>query len=200
MIKRITLACIFILFICNITLAQRYKNGCFYTLAGDKVEGLIKQQYATPTLLGVKPNYILYKENKKSKPITLTINDIKAFCIGTDSFTTILNLKINNLSIGKIAKDFVQVIDTGKIHIYKHYYITSSPTSSTTMHSWTTYDYYILKDNSEYYIIKNFYKQRKETAGYFVNRPDIQTLIIDCIDDSDFESMVKDYNSKHQVK
>ena len=153
MIKRITLVCIFILFACKITLAQRFKNGCFYTLAGDKVEGLIKHYSAVPTLIGVKPNYIKFKENKKSKPISLTINDIKAFCIGADSFTTIINLKINNSSIGKIAKDFVQVLDTGKIHIYKHFYITSSPTSSTSMHSWKTYDYYILKDNSEYYII-----------------------------------------------
>lgn len=103
--------------------SQEYKTGYYFDYSGQKHEGLLQHKFS-PALRNRTDNYIEYKADSSSKKKKLDIDDIYSFVIGQDSFCIATNFSIHGLSF--YERDFVQVLASGKVNLYKHYTTVSA--------------------------------------------------------------------------
>jgi hypothetical protein len=97
--------------------AQKFKPGVYYDKKGEKHQGFIRHVIGN---CGFGPcNNIQFIKNKQSKKLKLSVHDISSFIIESDSFT-ITNLKQFE-ALGLEQKDFIQIIELGKINLYLHH-------------------------------------------------------------------------------
>jgi hypothetical protein len=98
--------------------SQDYEAGYYFDYSGQKHKGLIRHMFS-PGGRNRTDNYIEYKTDSLSKKKKLDIDDIYSFVIGQDSFCIATNFSIHGLSF--YERDFVQVLASGKVNLYKHY-------------------------------------------------------------------------------
>jgi len=110
----VLLGLIALLLIPNQGLSQNeWRRGYYYDAEGEKIEGIISLR---------NYNLLHYRKTKNSKRKKLKPTDVKAYVVGTDSFTVKKNYWVKyGLSGYSVKKGFVEVLETGKINIYWHY-------------------------------------------------------------------------------
>ncbi|MEQ6119568.1 hypothetical protein [Reichenbachiella sp. MALMAid0571] len=94
-----------------------WKFGKYFDESGNSVEGLISYGYSQ------NPKF-KFKENDSSKEMKIKASEVKGFVVEKDSFIVIHNFKIDSrtsVTSGIIPVDFVQVIESGDLTLYKHY-------------------------------------------------------------------------------
>jgi hypothetical protein len=172
----------------QISLAEKFVPGYYYTKEGKRIDGLIKFNRATFSAFGSKPSNIKFKTNSEAKPVKFTADDIQAFVIGTDSFAIIRNFKINSIS-GDYVRDFAQVMVTGRLKLFVH--------KSASSDGQFNYDHdkFVLWDEKNGYLgIWNSNKQREEMAKYFSGRTDLVEKILNKKDETPIPDLVRDFN------
>ena len=114
-----------LLFLTVYCFAQNKAKGHFWDLNGIKHEGKVKLVFASMTGWGTMINF--YQKGQKTKLLDRTI--MQSFVWETDSFTQITDFSSSPAISNK--SDFVKVVSTGKINLYRHWfkkgtYVTSS--------------------------------------------------------------------------
>ncbi len=101
-------------------LAQ-FKEGYFYTKDGAKVEGLLKFHYGGNFLTDKSDGdcSISYKPTRDAKVTRFTTKYVCCFVIESDSFAIVKNFRFSSFITYPV--DFAQVIEPGKINLYRYY-------------------------------------------------------------------------------
>jgi hypothetical protein len=103
---------------------RNYTTGAYYTVDGQKYNGLIAMDFDPPSIFSSRDNTIFFKTDTGAQRVKIKVSTIKAFCVTnrdtarTDSFVIIHNL---NLSRIKYDYDIIQVIyDKGPVKLYNY--------------------------------------------------------------------------------
>lgn len=150
---------IFLIFSKLASAQTEFADGYYFDSNGQKKSCTLKLNRAGFSAFNETPTSItiINEEGKKEKK---TLDEIKGFVIQKDSFSIIKKFKINWVR-GEYERDFAQVIENGKINLYKHF--------STSYDGQTRYWYerYVLNINGtdEYFGIYD----RVEHKPYLIN-------------------------------
>ena len=87
---------ILLLFMIQITnlYSEEYHKGIYYTINGEKVEGLISVKKTQLSAIYFKPCVLKFKKDNNSKPIKLDNMNISSFVIENDSFAVVKSFKV----------------------------------------------------------------------------------------------------------
>ncbi|MFY0650520.1 MAG: hypothetical protein JXQ96_00735 [Cyclobacteriaceae bacterium] len=93
-----------------------WKEGIYYDSNNQPKTGMISYAYSHKPVFRFKPA-------DSSKEIRLKADDVKAFVVEKDSFIVMHNFKLDarETASSNIPIDFVQVIESGSLMLYKHY-------------------------------------------------------------------------------
>ena len=98
--------------------AQKFQSGYYYARTGGRIEGLLQHKYAAQ-YKDRSDNYVPFKASEGDKSVKLTTKEMQAFVIASDSFTIINHFSIPGIAV--YLEDFAQVLEVGKITLYKHF-------------------------------------------------------------------------------
>ena len=98
----------------------KYEKG-YLVLKGNRIEqGYIKQGYSSWSIMNTQYGIITFKATPESKRVKVRKKkDVIGFVVGLDSFTIKEHIKVAKGS-PTFRKDFVKVLETGKINLYEH--------------------------------------------------------------------------------
>jgi hypothetical protein len=144
----------------------QFKEGYYFTKAGEKVSRLIKFRYGGNLFTNKSDGDcdIQFKKAKGADKAKFTTNDICCFVIGKDSFAIVKNFFINSLA--QYPQDFAQVIETGRINLYKYY--AKMQGAGINSGSYTVEYWLLEKDNEVEGIPQLYFKKtmRKYLSDY----------------------------------
>ena len=155
------------LLLSTLTVSAQYRgyNKGYIIIEGERIqEGLIKYSIGTWSLVRSSPAEIKFKINRKSKPFKAK-DDVTGFVIESDSFTVHKNIDVNSMA-ALFEKDFVRVVEVGKINLFLHQCFTPSGSGLETG-SASYYgggyinDTWILKKGLRQLVIKNIKRQKE---------------------------------------
>ena len=171
---------------------EKYKKGYYYDLNNNKIEGLIEYKYSH------KKNFHFKKDNN-SKKIKVHATLCKGFVMEADSFTVIRNFNFEGANgvLHPNSIDFVLVIATGKVNLYKHFSLQGdgNPTFPGTI---SLENYIISKEGQPNFITirkRNSKKFKSQIAEIIDNQ-----RIVDKVNRGDYTwnnmpNLVNEYNS-----
>ena len=182
-----------------------WKTGKYFDHNGNSVEGLISYGYSQN--LKFK-----FKANDSSKEMKIKASEVHGFVVEQDSFIVLNNFKIDSrTSVGNgiIPVDFVQVIESGDMTLYKHYssvYVggdsfSQSHGSSSGAGSSNLIETFIIRESNSgvlWTIYSEPKKLRTQLLDIFQHDPVLLFRV--CQDDlnySDLPDMVKKYNERY---
>lgn len=117
---------------------ESWEKGHYYTWNDEKVVGDLKHTYYGH--IGSEPdNELRFRTGKKAKRITLTTKEVKSFVLQKDSVTLDSFIVLKNFSTSfwnPFKEDFVQVVASGTLNLYKHYSSISDGKSSSKIDTW----------------------------------------------------------------
>jgi len=129
---------LFLSFIFGSNAFAQFRAGYYYTKAGVKKEGLLRMNIGRGIFDDKSDGgrSLSYKASKNADKELFTTNDICCFVIEGDSFAIIQNVKPKGLLTPTYPQDFVRVVETGKINLYRYSSIVSNGQYSYTQHEW----------------------------------------------------------------
>ena len=161
--------------------SEEFSKGKYYTINGEKIEGLILYQKSKLSAIYYKPCVLKFKKEKDSKPIKLENSNINSFVIYKDSFVIVQNFKMiyhfgMGVFWGTCHQDFAKVVELGKINLYE----LPCEVFLGGFFGFQDYSYFILsKDNQNFRtfdLVKN--KEKEEFADLFSDQNDFKDLIL----------------------
>ena len=103
-----------------------YKKGYIILEGERKQEGYIKYSIGSWSVWKSKPGKLRFKFSPESQPIKAK-DDVTGFVIESDSFTIKKNIYVNDMA-PVFERDFVKVIEDGKINLFLHQCSSSTNT------------------------------------------------------------------------
>jgi hypothetical protein len=161
--------------------SEEYSKGMYYTINGEKIEGLLSIQKSKLSAIYYKPCVLKFKKDNNSKPIKLENSGISSFVINRDSFAIVQNFKMiyhfgMGVFWGTCQQDFAKVVEIGNINLYEllcEVYLGG-------FFGYQDYSYFVLSKD-----IQNFRtfdlrkdKEREDLADFFKNKIDLKDLIL----------------------
>jgi hypothetical protein len=164
--------------------ASPFVPGYYYQTDGIRVDGLIRLEFAKISLFSNRPSYLVFKKEKGAHSVRLTVKEVKAFVIGTDSFALVHNVKVNNQK-GRFPAEFARVIQKGRLNLLVETCVVYGGRYGTTRHP------YILSRNEDKFLcIWNAKRQRDALAEYFSDDPALRLRILNKEFDKDIPGLV----------
>lgn len=195
---------ILLLFMIQITnlYSEEYHKGIYYTINGEKVEGLISVQKTQLSAIYFRPCVLKFKKDNNSKPIKLDNMNISSFVIKNDSFAVVQNFKVmfymgtfKGFFWGKCRRDFAKVLQQGKISSFE------LPCNVFLgQYGYQDYSYIILtKDNQNFRVFDlKKEKERQALIEFFSNIEELKNTIQNTnYKEIDLIKMVNLYNNKY---
>ncbi len=174
---------------------NEYKTGKYYDLGGTVHFGSIYYN-------GHANQYIKFMTHSQARPIKLKPWKLSSFVIEQDSFIVFKDFYYEGPGGGltKEIMDFVQVLDTGRFNLYKHYAILSSGPggapgpglSMSLSYSWDLENYLLRQTGNDDIILvrkKNNQRFKEQMVEYFKDFPEIVRRIQ--TDELEWENMPK---------
>lgn len=182
-----------------------WKPGKYFDQSGNTVEGLISYGYSQ------NPKF-KFKANDAAKEVKIKASIVKGFVVEKDSFIVIHNFKIDgrtSVTSGSIPVDFVQVIESGELTLYKHYssiYVggdsySKTHGSSSGAGSSNLIETFIIKQNDSgvlWTIYSEPKKLRAQLLDIFQHDPMLLFRVSQGdLNYSDIPELVKKYNERY---
>lgn len=165
--------------------SQRYIPGAYYTPGGERIEGLIEHIYSAH--FGQRPdNAINFKKTADSKKIKITTEEARSFVSNTDSFIIIKDFVISGDV--RYKEDFVKIVKTGKINLYKHY-----TTGMRGTYVYKAETYLLEKDGKPVEVNKRIFKDNFKSF-FGDNIELIKKIESKVLSYDDLEQIVEEYN------
>lgn len=183
----------------------KWKEGSYYDLKGDRHEGLIYYDYYSFA--------IKFRKTPESQNVKLRPWKVQGFVLEKDSFAILKDFYYEGPNGGrhKEIMDFVQVLDTGFIKLYKHYAniqsnsggmaVVGIPVPIDINYNWDLENYLLLRKGATSPMLvrkKNTNKFKEQMLSYFKNYPEFVSKIE--ADEYNWESiplLIKEFN-KHK--
>lgn len=172
----------------------QFKEGHYYRKDGTKETGFIRFNFGGDSFSKKSDGdcSISFKTDSKGKEIELTTNDICCFVIEKDSFAIIKKFRLNSESY--YPQDFAEVIEVGKLNLYRYY--TTAPTEFGVR---TATVLVIEKDGKVDRLSKKKFK--KLLPLYLADTPELLKKIESGqLRYDDAEQIVKMYNAEMRMK
>ena len=182
-----------------------WKAGKYFDQSGKAVEGLISYGYS-------QNKKFKFKANDAAKEMKIKASEVKGFVVEKDSFIVIHNFKIDSrtsVTSGIIPVDFVQVIESGDLTLYKHYssvYVggdsfSSTHGSSSGAGSSNLIETYIIKQ-SDSGVLWTIYSEPKKLRAQLLDIFQHDPMLLfrvsqESLNYSDLPDMVKKYNERY---
>jgi len=160
---------------------KKYKQGFFITESGTKVDCKMRYYRGSSSLFQCNTCFIKFIDST-GKKVILTPENINTFKIESDSFTIAKNFVYYPIA-GSLDKDFVKIVQCGKINLYLH---ISSGVSGSGM-SYNINTFVVSKNNKKFFGIHN----KKAFKRDFIElvSDDIEVLkFIESMDKTSWES------------
>lgn len=197
-------AILIFLFSNAIGLYGQYYEGYYYTKDNKKVEGFLKHKFGA-RFSDEADNSILFKKDKSSKKIRLTIDDMRSFVLSNvpmrptatqkplkkDSFAIVENFTIGAFAVYR--QDFAQVITSGKLTLYTHYTTSGSGQYQTTSIN------YLLKRNGRVNALKKKYFKENYAEIFEGHTEMIDKIARKELDFDNIVTMVEEYNEWYRT-
>ena len=167
----------------------QFKKGYYYDKENNKVPGLIKLHYGATLVNKKSDGYcdITFKETDDGKHTRFTTTDINSFVIGSDSFAIVRDFYMDAYT--HFGQDFAEVVETGKINLYRYYTTINFTNYTKTMTVWL-----VEKNGKINYIDKRRFKNEFANR-YLADNPEIITQIkTKDLKFRDMQEIVKLYN------
>ena len=162
--------------------SEDFSKGKYYTINGEKIEGLLSIQRTKLSAIYFKPCVLKFKKDDNSKPIKLENLSISSFVIGKDSFTVVQNFRVTyhmgflkGIFWGNCRRDFAKVIQQGKINSFE-----LSCEVFLGQYGYEDYSYFVLsKDNQDFKTFDlKLDKEKQNLIEYFSNQEDLRDIIL----------------------
>jgi hypothetical protein len=159
---------LFFLFASLIAAAQdfkEFKKGFYYSTDSVKHEGFISYEYS---INGYKPNF-KFKSKEKDKAQKIKPEMCIKFTYNTTEFIVLKNFKSKLAWTYTVAQDFVEVIDTGKVNLYKHGLTarTGNPTMGDFYSELVNYELVFSGKKEVIFVMKKANDFAAEMSSYF---------------------------------
>ena len=159
---------------------ERWKEGRYYNLKGDRHDGLIFYDYHSSA--------IKFRETPESENDRLRPWEVRAFVMEQDSFSILKDFHYESPYGGRETEimGFVQVLDTGFVKLYKHYATfrdqrnVAGPGVPGAALSWELENYLLLSKGAKSPMLvwkKNTRKFREQMMRYFQKHPEFVSKI-----------------------
>lgn len=174
--------------------AEKFKNGYYYDLENNKIEGLIYFEF------NFKKSF-QFRKSAESKSEKISATECKAFVLEKDTFAVIKNFSFEGSAGGLNASTigFVQVIEVGKINLYKHFSTQGSGNFSDL--TATSLINYIIKKTDEPDFItirkRSEKKFKEQIAEVFKDSALTDKVNQDIYTWDNMPELVREYNSTH---
>ena len=171
----------------------QFKPGYYYDNNNIKVTGLIKFRQRAELFPDKSDGVcdILFKENADAKRIKFTTRDINSFVVGSDSFIVLKNFPIDQYV--HFRQDFVEVIITGKINLYRYY--NFDPTAQRIVGIWliekNRHIEYLTKARFKHFFKKSIINDSPET---------LQLIEVKKLKYRDLPEIIQQYNKEEQKR
>lgn len=180
----------------------KWKEGRYYDLKGDKHEGLIYYDYHSFT--------IKFRKTPDSRNTRLRPWKIRGFVLEKDSFSILENFYYEGPNGGRYKEimDFVEVLDTGFVKLYKHYAniqsnsgamsVAGIPVAVSVNFSFDLENYLLLSEGATSPTLvwkRNTKKFKEQMINYFRKYPEFVSKI--AADNYSWESiplLIKEFN------
>jgi len=156
---------------------SQYFPGYYYTNAGEKIEGYIKNG----------PKYISFGLTKESKKRNIGGDEICCYVIGRDSFALVKNLGMN--SFGNFRGEFAQVVMKGKLILYIQYYVQERYSGPVLMANGN-----MMPGGKVSHKVINYFIAGKDGTIYSVKRRNFSEVMTNLV--SDNNALVQEIKSK----
>lgn len=177
----------------------KWQRGRYYDNNGKKVEGELNLVPASYSIWTSSPSRIKFRQGRGVRPETFTPDEVSAFVIGNDSFTVAGPLDINNFAF--YVKDFVKVLECGKINLYVHYATTSQSYGNGVFHN-VNLNTLVVQSSSAFSptVLENGRKKLKEQlADLFADQMEVlQEIENGEVDLKQIPFLVRKYNSCYE--
>ncbi len=190
---------------------QNFQPGRYYTQKNERINGLLSHR-VYKSKKDEPSNLILFKKDKDSKEVEITIHQAKAFVVDEDSFAIVHGFFSNGYHYNQgryFTEDFAKVTKKGRINLYIHYCDVTAVSSGVGTgfvpyvipHEKTVKTYLIGKAGG--YTIsainQNNFKDRMESL-LFDDAEMLEKLKMRKYKFKDLEKLIDDYNFRWENK
>lgn len=169
---------------------RKFYKGYYINNTGEKIEGFIKYIRGNNGRIEFKKN----EEDKKKKVQTIECSefvlDSSIRFIKAGGFYAKMGI-----SNEYIERDFLEVLEEGKVSLYKHYGTVGSYAIGNT---YAEIENLVIKKEDFYVgLHPNIKKRKKELKERYADSPDIIDILV-YKDENEMRKLIKEYNIKNQ--